>query len=316
MSNNQPLPLRTAPLPLGTLCVDGADATTFLHAMLTQDILSLNAGEATRAGLCNAKGRLLADFLVTRRTEASRYHLTLHAALVEPIRDHLKRFILRQKVHINPSDEQHIGFLHPDDAVINTLALPQNTPLRGCASPAGYALWVHTGATPRALLFGKIPPESPLNDLSEISATAWDSAEILDGLPQITPQTSGQLVPQWINWDRLGAISFKKGCYPGQEVIARLHYLGKPNRQLVLGHLETRVTPIPGSPIDSLTHNETDAGILVRAAPDPLNPNHQVFLAVLRNSHINDELSIHQQRCVVTPIDTDSSGTGKPSAAH
>ncbi len=284
--------------------------------MLTQDLLSLSAGEATRAGLCNAKGRLLADFLITRRAEDSGYHLTLHADLAEPIVAHLKRYILRQKVRIHPTEEQHFGLIQPDAATIQAIALPPPASLRGQSNPSGYALWVHIGASPRALLFQQAPLALITNRAREVPAAAWDSAEILDGLPQITPQTTGHFVPQWIHWDRLGGISFKKGCYPGQEVIARLHYLGKPNRQLVLGHLETPTPPEPGSPIDSLNHTETEAGTVVRCAPDPLNPNGHLFLAVLRSSHLNDELSIQNQRCIVTPIAPEPTHSPPANAAH
>ncbi len=287
----------TEPLPLATLQVEGTDAAAFLHAMLTQDILQLAAGQATRAGFCNAKGRLLADLLVTRRTETSGYHLTLHDSLADEIQRTLQRFVLRQKVRILRTDEQHSGLIHPDETTRATRNLPPVDPLHGGYDQQGaYALWVHTGTTPRLLLFqaGTAAPAGA-------PADSWHTAEILDGLPQITAQTTGHFVPQWLNLDRLGAISFKKGCYPGQEVIARLHYLGKPNRQLVLGQIDGAAPLLPGTATTPQEDPSIEAGTLVRSAPDPINPQGQIFLAVLRSAHLHDALAIDNQPVRISP---------------
>lgn len=288
-------------LHLTTLQVEGEDAAAFLHAMLTQDILQLAVGEATRAGLCNAKGRLLADLLVTRRTTSSGYHLTLHSSLGGEIQRHLQRFILRQKVTLRATDEHHFGLIQPDETT--TRQLPPQIPLHGGVDQHGlFALWVHTGSTPRLLMFQPTDSPAPLDSDGLVSMARWEAAEILDSLPQITAETTGHLVPQWVNLDRLNAISFKKGCYPGQEVIARLHYLGKPNRQMVLGHIDT-TDPLPiGSLITPQDAPETDAGSLIRIAPDPFSAHGQVFLAVIRLSHLNDELQINGHRCRISPI--------------
>ncbi|WP_407276543.1 YgfZ/GcvT domain-containing protein [Halothiobacillus sp. DCM-1] len=304
--------LRTEPLPLATLQVSGADAAAFLQAMLTQDILSLPAGQATRAGLCNAKGRLLTDCLVTRRTADSGYHLTLHASLAEEIRRLLQRYVLRQKVTIEPTQERHEGWIRPtaDDCTAHNLPAP--VPLHGAFDAVGsFVLWTHRGDNPRLLCFQPATHGSPsANPL--VPAEHWDAEEILDGLPQVVAATSGHFVPQWLHLDRLGAISFKKGCYPGQEVIARLHYLGKPNRQLVLGHIDGASAIAPGTLLFSTSTDtrppaetsessgqETAAGEVVRSAPDRQHPARQLFLAVLRSSHRHDDLTLNGQPCKI-----------------
>lgn len=309
-------PSAAAWVPLDTrscLLVSGEDAGDFLQAMLTQEILLLDGSHAARGALCNAKGRIITTLLIHPQrpqggNQGMSYYLTLPLERAADVLKTLKLYVLRRRVSIEMSDDwQHIGLLNPDQALLTACGVPAipSDSLAQITLPTGAtATWEHANEHSRVSLQGPthallaLAPHLP----QRTTHNAWQCAEINDGLPTITQETALHFVPQWLNLDQLNAVSFKKGCYPGQEVVARLHYLGKSNRRMVKGYTR-RAEPVAArTVIYTANQPETEAGEIVRSATCRMdNEDVQVFLAVMRLNHLHDELLIEGQPCTLQP---------------
>ena len=214
----------------------------FLQNMLTNDVNALSSNQAQLTGFCNPKGRLLAIFQLIRRTED--YLILLPSDLAAFISQRLSMFKLRSKVDIALCDDLYpIGLLDPISLVDPVESwYGQNTPeglvIRQPGDKARYLL---------------IADETGLNNLKDwlnddwlIGAEEfWQSQNIQAGLPAVFESTKEAFTPQQVNLDLVGGVSFKKGCYPGQEVVARLHYLGTPSRRMFLAKLQDSRLPSP-----------------------------------------------------------------------
>ncbi|HWA39830.1 MAG TPA: folate-binding protein [Burkholderiales bacterium] len=198
----------------GLLSVTGEQAREFLHAQLTNDIANLPAGRAALAGWCSAKGRLLASFLVI--PVAGGFLLQLSRDLAPAIAKRLAMFVLRSKVKVEDvSARAQLG-------VWGALPGASGDALAVSEVPGGIA--VAMGAD-RFLVIGEVAGD-------EVPETRWALEEIRAGRPLITAATQDQFVPQMVNYDRIGAVSFQKGCYPGQEIVARAQYRGQVKRRM------------------------------------------------------------------------------------
>jgi folate-binding protein YgfZ len=198
----------------GVLAVTGADARDFLHAQLTNDIANLPPDRAALAGWCTAKGRLLASMLVIPSPQG--FLLQLARDLAAPVAKRLSMFILRSKVKI--ADES--------DAWAQYGIWDADLEVAGAAWD-GDIVTVRVGER-RFLRIGKARSEQ-----CSQSEEAWTLQEIREGRPLISAATQDQFVPQMVNFEALGAIDFQKGCYPGQEIVARAQYRGQVKRRLV-----------------------------------------------------------------------------------
>ncbi|MGQ0650968.1 MAG: CAF17-like 4Fe-4S cluster assembly/insertion protein YgfZ [Betaproteobacteria bacterium] len=198
----------------GLLSVTGEDARAFLHAQLTNDVASLPADRAALAGWCSAKGRLLATFLVV--PAPSGFLLQLARDLVPAVMKRLPMFVLRSKVKI--ADESDAWQQHG----------VWNAPWSGAdVSWQGDTATVRVGEG-RFLQIGRALAEAPTANEEE-----WVAQEIRAGRPLITAATADQFVPQMVNLEQLGGVDFRKGCYPGQEIVARAQYRGQVKRRMV-----------------------------------------------------------------------------------
>jgi len=198
----------------GLLSVAGDDARAFLHAQLTNDIEHLPADRARLAGWCSAKGRLLASFLVIPAGGA--FLLQLSRDLVAPVQKRLSMFVLRSKVKITDASGEWRQF---------GVWEPCGGPLAVSADGGRIRVGVDDG---RHLLLCR--DAAPDADRPE---SAWLAAEIAAGRVLITQATQEQFVPQMVDFERAGGVDFHKGCYPGQEVVARAQYRGEVKRRLV-----------------------------------------------------------------------------------
>ena len=198
----------------GLLAVSGADAREFLHAQLTNDIANLPPDRAALAGWCTAKGRLLASLLVIPAAEG--FLLQLSRDLAAPVAKRLSMFVLRSKVKIADESElwAQYGIWNAD---LNVAGVAWN----------GDVVTVRVGER-RFLRIGKGHAET-----CQQSEQHWTLQEIREGRPLITAATQDQFVPQMVNFENLGAIDFQKGCYPGQEIVARAQYRGQVKRRMV-----------------------------------------------------------------------------------
>jgi tRNA-modifying protein YgfZ len=214
--------LSRAPARLTVLAFRGPDAARFLQGQLSADIEKLDPGGATLAGLHNPQGRVIA-VLGIARTAADELFAVLPAGLASAVAQRLRKYVLRSKLEI-----AEIG---------DSLSVVGATTL----SPGFPAIrW----GTRHLLLVPQPEAALALND--EVALAQWLRADITEGLPQIYAATSESFVAQMLNLDLLGAISFEKGCYTGQEVVARAHYRGRVKRRLQRWHNASGTQLEPG----------------------------------------------------------------------
>jgi folate-binding protein YgfZ len=223
----------------GLLSVSGEDAREFLHAQLTNDVRNLPAERAVLAGWCSAKGRLLASFLVIPAPRG--FLLQLARDLAAPVAKRLGMYVLRSKVKVLDESEAwtQLG-LWGDDLPVRDVA------------------WEGDVGTVRVADRRFLR----LTKTTAVEATAdedeWTLQEIRAGRPFISAATQDQFVPQMVNFERLGGIDFQKGCYPGQEIVARAQYRGEVKRRMV------RLQAPPGSALRP--GDAYDGGVVVDSA--------------------------------------------------
>ncbi len=228
---------------LGVIAVSGADAVRFLHGQLTSDIEHLGADRLALGGYCTAKGRLLASFRVWRDGET--IHLLLPRELLPAVLKRLSMFVLRAKATLaDVSDAWTARAVFGVDAA-SRLRAPGVTPpaTAGDSVRLGEArlarLHRSTRLPERFLLLAPAAATVPiagLADLPVVGSGAFWWSEIDAGVPTVFAATQEKFVPQMINFEVLGGVSFSKGCYPGQEVVARSQYRGKLRRRMQLAH--------------------------------------------------------------------------------
>lgn len=258
---------------LGTIAFGGPDAASFLHNQLTCDVAGLAPGRSTYGAYCNPKGRMLASFLLWR--SGPEFLMQLPAELVAPTCAELARFVLRAKVTMRDVSGRYAGFGIAGPGAKRVLerccgerprsehAVLEREEGALVALPGGRYQWIiaaeRAGALAPALEAEarRAPPEY------------WSWLEIRSGIPTVTAATRGEFVPQMANLDLLGAVSLSKGCYPGQEIIARMHYRGTLKQRLYLAHLPGEQRPRPGERLYSPLTGEQSCGMVVNAAATP-----------------------------------------------
>ena len=225
----------------GLLSVTGADARAFLHAQLTNDIEHMTSDRAVIAGWCSAKGRLLATFLVIPAADG--FLLQVARDLAAPVAKRLSMFILRAKAKLSDVSESWEQF-GVWDADLGT---------QGVA-------WSGEVATVRVddRRFLQLAPAGEIKETPNAGEAEWSLQEIRAGRPFITAATQDQFVPQMVNLEAVGGVDFKKGCYPGQEIVARAQYRGQVKRRMAHATAPAGVALQPGA--------EFNGGIVVDVA--------------------------------------------------
>ncbi len=268
----------------GLIRVSGADAAEFLHNLLTNDVKGLPADGARRYGFCNAKGRLLANFMMWHEGDDLMIALSadLHAAILKK----LSMFVLRSKVKLTDAGDERVllGLSGPQaEAAVAELGSVPAAVLKVCQNDHGqtirldeqrYLLSLDAAAAPAA--WRKLAAHARPAGLS-----AWHWLEIAAGMPNITAATQEEFIPQMVNYELIGGVSFSKGCYPGQEIVARTQYLGKIKRRMYRAHLESGV-PLAGAHLYAPETGEQSCGRVVNVAPSPQGGNE--MLAVIQST--------------------------------
>jgi len=229
------------PLPeLGVIAVSGEDAGKFLQGQLTNDVLALADGFSLN-GYCSAKGRLLASFHQWR--DADTIYLQLPTELLPAILKRLSMFVLRAKVKLvdDSARWRAWGLLGQGAAAALVGAdLPVPASAWAVSSDSGVRIVRLPGApetTDRFLLVGGELPAG-LASVKGVEPGVWWWSEIASAVPTVWAATQEKFVPQMINFEVLGGVNFKKGCYPGQEIVARSQYLGKLRRRMAVAHVD------------------------------------------------------------------------------
>jgi folate-binding protein YgfZ len=229
----------------GLISVTGDDAASFLHSQLTNDVEHLGADEARLAGYCSPKGRLQATFLMWRNPES--VFLQLPREIQAALQKRLAMFVLRSKARLADAtgDSRNqvvlgLGGAKAEAALRQHFATLPAAPYSKVDDPLGTLIrvadafgapryqWLTDAQTARTLL------PALTASLALGGNEAWQLSRIHAGVPQITLKTQEQFVPQMVNFELLGGVNFKKGCYPGQEIVARSQYLGKLKRRTAL----------------------------------------------------------------------------------
>jgi folate-binding protein YgfZ len=254
----------------GLLKVMGDDATPFLQGQLTNDVTFLDANKSHLTGGCNPKGRLLALFLAYKHQGA--IYLEFDAASLPSIMKRLSMFVMRSKVVIEDASST-VRFGVAGEKATDALGtifdkLPENA---GETISQGESTIIRLPFIKPAFEIITSAEEadkiktSLTKDLTIEDAVAWDWLAVQSAIPNITTETKEAFVPQMVNLDVLAGINFKKGCYTGQEIVARTHYLGKVKRRTLLAHIETSELPKSGETIwDAAQQN---IGQVVRVSP-------------------------------------------------
>ncbi len=251
----------------------GADAQAFLNGQLSNDVRRVDETQSQLAAWCNPKGRALALVRVFRRGED--YCLQLPGTLRESVLKRLQMFVLRSKVVLDDAGDELVSFGMAGPRAETLLRdvvgeLPGET--NGSVTRNDVTI-LHVSATPARFLV--IAPASTAaeiwrrlrNSARPVASDRWTWLDIVAGVPQIYSETSEAFVPQMLNLELLSGVDFKKGCYPGQEIVARLHYRGGLKQRMVRAHVDTAAAP--GMPVYAPDLPGQATGAVVSAAPAP-----------------------------------------------
>ncbi len=276
----------------GLIGFSGEDAQTFLQSQLTCDVNEVNTHKAQYGSYCTAKGRILTNFLLWQKEED--FLISLPASLCAAISKRLSMFVLRAKVKVTDCSNRwiRIGIAGKQAAGLIKEILetkPSGQPLDImhktqtsiiCHAPNRFELIIPIANA--AKLWEQLSKQA-----KPVGKDCWDLLNIQAGIPVILPDTQEQFLPQMVNLDILGGVSFKKGCYPGQEIVARTQYLGKLKRRMVLAHVASTTPVTPGDDLFSTETAEQSCGKVVNAAPS-LDGGYEV-LAVIQLSSVESD---------------------------
>jgi tRNA-modifying protein YgfZ len=251
---------------LAVLTVSGKDAAKLLQGQLTCNINDITETKSSIGALCNPKGRAITTFLLVR--SGNDFLMVLPEELLGPVKKRLQMYVLRSDVTLTDSSDQHclIGLCDP---------ATQAGPLFGTTWQEVITVKLSTTQN-RCLVIAEVDKAIALwsdlvnnQNFQPEDSEQWRYLDILSGIPWLTTETSEEFIPQMLNLDLLGGISFNKGCYTGQEIVARTHYLGKAKRSLFLAECDTPYTPAPNSTIidDSSGTEQTIGKVLLAQRP-------------------------------------------------
>lgn len=280
----------------GAIYVSGDDAKPFLQSQLSNDINLLDAHHVQISAYCNPKGRMFAQLLIVPYRDG--YLLLLPHELVNKITTRLRMFVLRSAVTLEDVTEQTVclGILGHD--------IQANLPSGWPSLPTDDYSSVHSelnliikipGTIQRYLVIAPLASASAIwqelgSRFMHSGSGIWIWSDIQAGLPSVWLPTIEEFVPQMLNLDILDGVNFKKGCYPGQEIVARMHYLGKAKRRMFRLHGPMETLPKPGTDLYQADGDGQSAGQVVIA--HPAKGDGVEMLAVLQLTQLKADLRL------------------------
>lgn len=271
---------------LGLIRASGEETFQFLHGQFTNDLNQVDVNTSQLSSYCNAKGRMLAILRVFKRDED--YFLLMRRDVIASVLKKLNMFKLMAKVELTDVSDEFVvfGIVDPkNDALLKEMNIQVPKELDQVITQHGTTLIKLTGESSRTLIIAE--PEkakeiwqSAAKQSIQSSDRIWELVDIQNGIPDVTAETSEAFIPQMVNLELIGGVNFQKGCYPGQEIVARTHYLGKPNRRMYRINIESGECPSAGNNIYSQADGEQPVGKIVNA--QKTNKNNCEALAVLR----------------------------------
>lgn len=287
---------------LAILAFSGPDAASFLHGQLSCDVLGLPADRATLGSYNTPKGRALATFLLWRTEDG--FAMQLPAALAEPTRRRLAMYILRSKVKAEDRSEGLIrlgvaGTGSADAVRAAGLSVPAepfgitrsetalgDSPVLVVALPGERFEVVAASVEQAAALWQRLAERAcPTTD------GPWELQAVRAGVGDVQTETTDQFVPQMLNLDVLGGVSFNKGCYPGQEIVARAHFLGRLKRRMCRALLRGREAPRAGDELFSPALPGQAIGTIVSCGPLPCGAGFEVLAVIQTECAARDDVA-------------------------
>jgi folate-binding protein YgfZ len=260
----------------GVIAVHGADAGSFLQAQLSNDVDRLDTGHSQLDAYCTPKGRMLGLMRVFRQGDS--YYLRLPIDTLEAVLQRLRMYVLRADVTLEDASESFLRVgVSGEDALSELLAMAGQVPEEngGVVRSGDLTILRIPGIQPRFEIYAaSLKSAQAIWDGlnvhgAPVGESVWRLLEILAGMPVIFASTAELFVPQMTNLQLIDGVNFKKGCYPGQEIVARMQYLGTLKRRMYLGRLDATQPPQPGDPLFSAADNEQPVGRIVDAQPHP-----------------------------------------------
>lgn len=261
-----------------TVVIAGEDATDFIQGQFTNDVSKIDGNSSQISGFCNNKGRMIANFRLFQHQQ--NYFISIRNDLVERSINHLQNYILRAQAAIQDISEQliHLGISGENaDTLLSPFIDNLNTEVDSVSHNDNYIIIRVPGELPRYEIFCSIEHaktlwESVGKKASIVNSACWNYLNIRNGLPFIDSHTSEAFVPQMANMELINGISFEKGCYTGQEIVARTHFLGKQKRRTYRIKFVTDTQPKVGEQLATETSTENQyTGTLVTLQPTAEN---------------------------------------------
>ena len=254
-----------APLPhLGIIRAAGADAASFLHNQLTNDVLLMTEGQCRLAAFCNAKGRMQASFVVYKRS-AEEVLLICRQDLIAQTVKRLSMFVLRAKAKLSDATAEFQLLGLAGDAALHVLNGASSEPWLRHASGAADVLTLYP-ALGQARSFWIAPKEAARPEGASLSADLWQVGEVMSGIAWVELATFEAFVPQMLNFESVDGVNFKKGCYPGQEVVARSQFRGTLKRRAFI--VQSDAPMMAGQELFSSLDTTQPCGLVAQAAHD------------------------------------------------
>ena len=280
-------------VPWGIIRAQGADTVKFLQGQLTQDVALMGAGQARLAAWCSAKGRMVASFVVLKNSTED-FLLLCSLDLLPATLKRLQMFVMRAQcklvdasgdyqvrgltgslaaaaflgdASVGPSATNSIA-AYAIDTANNGYLVHQNGSVSTIQLPPG-----HHGGQPVARALVIAPAAAPAREAVDLASdlALWQYLEITSGIARITQPIVDAFVPQMLNYESVGGVNFKKGCYPGQEVVARSQFRGTLKRRAYLAMSDAPL--VAGAEVFNSGHPEQPDGTVAAAAPWPIDAN-------------------------------------------
>jgi len=278
----------------GLIRVRGEDSRTFLQGQLTNDVNAVSADRPQLGSYCSPKGRMLGSFWMFQRDDD--LYLQLPVDRLEALLKRLQMFVMRSKVSLDDASEElaRVGLAGDcAEGLLPFAPADENT----SRTRDGLTIIRLPGDRPRFELVG--PPQRLGDTWRELASRAeqtgaefWSLMDIRAGIPNVVEDTAEAFVPQMANLQLVGGVSFKKGCYTGQEVVARMQYLGKLKRRMYRAHIQSDEPPRRGAELYSPSCDSGQgAGRIVDVAASP-EGGYEVLAVVLISSADADDLRL------------------------
>lgn len=284
----------------GLIKVEGDDAENFLHAQFTNDLQQgVSEDNSQLSAYCSPKGRVLALFRIFKQADA--YYLSMPRELVAATHKRLSMFVLMSKVTLTDESDNisQLGVSGPNsEQKLMAMAGQPPEQVNQVATKDDFSIIRIPGTHPRFQIIGPKKEIKSLNNklgtfVAEVSANAWQLLDIHAGIPVIKLANVEAFVPQMINLQAIDGLSFKKGCYPGQEVVARMQYLGKLKRRMYLAHSDDDAIAAAGDSVFVDGDEPRKTGAVVIAQPAPASGSDLLIVMEIESAE-NHSLQLHE----------------------